>query len=162
MKRRQLALSERSGTIIGGFTCAALVPINATGLAFAKLGGGLDVRTRNLHLDRRVAQSGILQGRRTPPPRDGSHRCTKPSLAEFLDQRIRTANDLLKRLELRPLATIPYVSTQEERRHKRRNWIVLSVILLGLACAAVVAVHFLYSPLPMLFITVSRSLGLNF
>jgi uncharacterized protein involved in exopolysaccharide biosynthesis len=73
-------------------------------------------------------------------------------LAELLDPRIRTENDLLKHLELRPLATIPYVSTPREQSRYRRKLLAAAVSFAGLAltATAAVAVHLLYQPLPSL------------
>lgn len=71
-------------------------------------------------------------------------------ILEFLDNSIRTANDLERRLKLRPIAVIPYVTTRQERMRRvaRRSLtilVVLSVIVAGLA-----AVHLFVTPLDIL------------
>jgi succinoglycan biosynthesis transport protein ExoP len=79
-------------------------------------------------------------------------------LLELLDQSIRRASDLERRLNLRPFATIPYVTTDSERQRRRLFWMM--VVLAGVAAAAValVLIHLYYLPLDYIARAVVRRL----
>ena len=71
-------------------------------------------------------------------------------LLEFLDNSIRTAGDLERRLQLRPIAVIPYVSTRRERVQKYlRRTLTFCIVLLGIIAAAAAA-HLYVMPLDLL------------
>jgi len=71
-------------------------------------------------------------------------------LLEFLDNSIRTAGDLERRLQLRPIAVIPYVSTRQERISKLlRRLLTVCLILLGIVAALAIA-HLYVTPLDIL------------
>ncbi|MET1414862.1 hypothetical protein ABVF61_21495 [Roseibium sp. HPY-6] len=56
-------------------------------------------------------------------------------LLEFLDNSIRTAGDLERRLKVRPIAVIPYVTTRRERiRQVVRRLLTFCLFLLFVAC----------------------------
>ncbi|WP_420336504.1 GumC family protein [Roseibium sp.] len=68
-------------------------------------------------------------------------------LLEFLDKSIRTAGDLERRLKLRPIAVIPYVSTRRERIKKNlRRLLTLCVALIAILAALAIA-HLYFTPL---------------
>lgn len=71
-------------------------------------------------------------------------------LLEFLDNSIRTARDLEKRLQVRPIAVIPYVTTRQERtrRFLRRTLTVCLVTAVVLGALAVV--HLYVTPVDLL------------
>jgi uncharacterized protein involved in exopolysaccharide biosynthesis len=81
-------------------------------------------------------------------------------LAELLDKSIRTVSDLEKRLKLRPIGTIPYVSTTVERRRRRLR--VFALLLLGVAAVAatLILVHLYYLPLDVLSDKIAQRIGL--
>ena len=81
-------------------------------------------------------------------------------LMELLDKSIRTVADLEKRLQLRPIAIIPYVTTFGERR--RRGWRLVALLLLvvGILAAALLLVHLYYLPLDVLVERLSQKIGL--
>lgn len=71
-------------------------------------------------------------------------------LLEFLDKSIRTAGDLERRLQLRPIAVIPYVTTRRERIRKNlRRLLIVCIALLGIVAASMI-VHLYVTPLDLL------------
>jgi len=82
------------------------------------------------------------------------------ALGESLDQTVRDARDLTRLTHARPLAIIARIETMEEQRASRRRRILLGLLLLGLAVGAIVAVHFLFMPLDVLWYSVLRRMGL--
>ena len=71
-------------------------------------------------------------------------------LMEVLDKSIRSSRDLERLLQIRPLITIPYMTTTEETKRKSRTlqgWL-LGVILLVMI--ALILVHEFYLPLDVL------------
>lgn len=80
--------------------------------------------------------------------------------AEALDGGIRGSRTLASVTRMTPLVTIPYIATrQDEARRKRYiKFGVVAVILLGIGF--VVAVHFFYKPLDLLWFIVLRKLNL--
>jgi uncharacterized protein involved in exopolysaccharide biosynthesis len=71
-------------------------------------------------------------------------------LRQMLDSSVYTAADLEKHLQLRPIATIPYVVTSRERWRKR--WLIVALILvaIGVLVAALVVIDLYYLPLDLL------------
>ncbi len=71
-------------------------------------------------------------------------------LLEFLDNSIRTAGDLERRLQLRPIAVIPYVTTRQERvRRIARRLLTFFLVLLGIVSVMAV-VHQYIVPIDLL------------
>lgn len=71
-------------------------------------------------------------------------------LLEFLDNSIRTAGDLERRLKVRPIAVIPYVTTRRERiRRISRRVLTFCLFSLGIVGVAAI-VHFYVLPLDLL------------
>jgi succinoglycan biosynthesis transport protein ExoP len=79
---------------------------------------------------------------------------------EMLNQSIRTSSDLAKALNRHPLVVIPYISTQEEGRRKVGRLVLALVLALFLVILCLLAVHFLYMPLDVLFAKVLNRLNL--
>ncbi|WP_421982355.1 GumC family protein [Roseibium sp.] len=71
-------------------------------------------------------------------------------LLEFLDNSIRTAKDLERRLKLRPIAVIPYVTTRKERIRKITRRVLTLLIILAAIVAALAIVHFYVTPIDLL------------
>jgi polysaccharide chain length determinant protein (PEP-CTERM system associated) len=71
-------------------------------------------------------------------------------LLEMLDNSIRTAADLEKHVQLKPIAEIPYISTIAERRRGRWRFALAIVAIVGVIVGMLVAVHFYYMPLDVL------------
>lgn len=82
-------------------------------------------------------------------------------LLELLNSSIRTAGDLQRRVQLRPVVTVPYIQTRAEIR-RRRFWLLLLglVVLVGVP-AALFAVDTYYLPLEVLADRLMRSTGIG-
>lgn len=81
-------------------------------------------------------------------------------LVELLDSSIRTSRDLEKRLQIRPLATIPLVTTHAERSGKNRRkvaWLFGAVLLVA---GALFAAHMFYQPLDLMLFKLMQRVGL--
>jgi succinoglycan biosynthesis transport protein ExoP len=81
-------------------------------------------------------------------------------LAESLDSGIRGSLALASVTKMRPLVTIPYLTTQRDVALKRRNIKLLLLVLFLLGIAFIVAVHFFYKPLDLLWFIILRKLNL--
>lgn len=68
-------------------------------------------------------------------------------LLEFLDGSIRTPADLERRLQVRPIAVIPYVTTRQERIRRVTKRGLSVVLFLAVVVAAIAVVHFFITPL---------------
>ena len=71
-------------------------------------------------------------------------------LLELLDNSVRTANDLERRLNVKPLAVIPYVTTRRERWGKYLKLAVTFLAFLMAIGATLLAVHIYYLPLDLI------------
>lgn len=79
-------------------------------------------------------------------------------LLEFLDKSVRTANDLERRLQIKPLAVIPYVTTRRERLRKYLKRGIALLALLTIAVVIILAIHIYYLPLDLIFERVMDSI----
>jgi succinoglycan biosynthesis transport protein ExoP len=81
-------------------------------------------------------------------------------LLETSDVSVRGRADLLKLTGIPPLALVPHIGTEEERRAGRRQVrLALGSVTVSLF-AAVALVHFFYRPLDVLWFTLARRFGL--
>ena len=82
-------------------------------------------------------------------------------LAEAIDGGIRGSRALASVTKMTPLVTIPYIVTRRDEVKRKRiiRFSIAVVVLLGLG--AVVAVHFFYKPLDLLWFIVLRKLNLT-
>lgn len=72
-------------------------------------------------------------------------------LLEFLNQTVRRPNDIVKRLEISPLATIPRIETIAQTRMRRGLLITASLVVLASVPAALWAIDTYVMPLDLLF-----------
>jgi uncharacterized protein involved in exopolysaccharide biosynthesis len=79
---------------------------------------------------------------------------------ELLNQSIRTSNDIIKALNRHPLVVIPYITTQEEGRRKIGRLVLAAILALIFTVLGLLAVHFFYMPLDLLFAKVLMRLNL--
>lgn len=70
-------------------------------------------------------------------------------LLEFLDKSVRTANDLERRLQLRPIAVIPYVTTRQERYRRFAKRALTICIFLAAMVGVLAAAHLFVTPLDL-------------
>jgi uncharacterized protein involved in exopolysaccharide biosynthesis len=82
-------------------------------------------------------------------------------VAETVDGGIRGSRALAAITKMTPLVTIPYIVTHRDEMKKKRNLKLLLVVLVILGIGAMVAVHFFYKPLDLLWFIVLRKLNLT-
>ena len=82
------------------------------------------------------------------------------ALLEMLDKSIRDASDLERRLRIRPISSIPYVTTSFETRRRRRALVLLIAGGLIVIVLALLAVQLFYLPLDLVWQKVAVRLGL--
>lgn len=82
-------------------------------------------------------------------------------LLEFLNRSIRRPEDLVSRLGITPLATIPYIPTKGETVRRRLfRTARLLIILLGIP-AAIYAIHIYYQPLDLVAERIMDKIGIR-
>jgi succinoglycan biosynthesis transport protein ExoP len=80
-------------------------------------------------------------------------------LLETLDSSVRGRLDLLKLTGVPPLALVPHIGTEAERRANRRRLRLAVGSAMASLCIAVALTHFLYRPLDVLWFTFARRMG---
>ncbi|MEO0621392.1 MAG: Wzz/FepE/Etk N-terminal domain-containing protein [Pseudomonadota bacterium] len=68
----------------------------------------------------------------------------------FLNSSIRTVGDMERKLEMRPIITVPYISTGAEKRRARRELWLLGLLFLVIVPVGLYAVDTYYLPLELL------------
>jgi polysaccharide biosynthesis transport protein len=81
-------------------------------------------------------------------------------LLETLDTSVRGRLDLLKLTGMPPLALVPHIGTEAERRSARRRVQIAFGSAVASVCIAVALTHFFYRPLDVLWFTFARRMGL--
>jgi hypothetical protein len=82
-------------------------------------------------------------------------------LIELLNRKARRPEDIINRIGVRPLATIPYIRGRSEIFWKRLIKITLYLVMLVGLPAAVYAVHLYYLPLDLLADRVMNKIGVR-
>jgi polysaccharide chain length determinant protein (PEP-CTERM system associated) len=82
-------------------------------------------------------------------------------LLEFLNRTARRPEDLVRRLQITPIATIPYIQTRREAAISRALRIALILAILVGVPAMVWAVHLFYLPLDSIADRVMNALGVR-
>jgi hypothetical protein len=72
---------------------------------------------------------------------------------------VRGRLDLLKLTGVPPLALVPHIGTEAERRASRRRLRFAMGGAMASLCVAVALTHFLYRPLDVLWFTFARRMG---
>jgi len=80
-------------------------------------------------------------------------------LLEKIDTTIRTRSELLQLVGIPPLALVPHIGTEGERRSARRRRQFAAAGGMASLCIAIVLVHFFYQPLDVLWFTWARRFG---
>jgi uncharacterized protein involved in exopolysaccharide biosynthesis len=80
-------------------------------------------------------------------------------LFETLDSSVRGRLDLLRLTGVPPLALVPHIGTDAERRASRRRMRLAVGSAVASLCVAVALTHFLYRPLDVLWFTFARRMG---
>lgn len=82
-------------------------------------------------------------------------------LLELLHRAIWTASELERRLDMRPLITVPYIETGSERRSRRFRNLARLLVLLAVVPVTAYLVHTFYLPLDLLFERLLDRTGLD-
>jgi succinoglycan biosynthesis transport protein ExoP len=80
-------------------------------------------------------------------------------LLETFDSSVRGRLDLLQLTGVPPLALVPHIGTEAERRIGRRRMRLAIGSAMASLCIAVALTHFLYRPLDVVFFTFARRFG---
>jgi len=80
-------------------------------------------------------------------------------LLETLDGSVRGRFDLLNLTGVAPLALVPHIGTEAERRAGRRRLRFAMGSAMASLCVAVALTHFFYRPLDVLWFTLARHMG---
>jgi hypothetical protein len=83
-----------------------------------------------------------------------------PQLAESMDESVTSARALERVQGAPPIAEIPVIETEEDRRHDSRVKLTALVIAPVLVVIALLLVHFLFIPLDVLWYVALRRLGM--
>jgi len=84
------------------------------------------------------------------------------SVAEYMDRSVRTSDELAHVAGYPVLAVVPYLESPADMvKRRRRKW-VLAGGSIGLIIIGLIAVHFLYRPLDILWLKIVRRLNLSF
>jgi succinoglycan biosynthesis transport protein ExoP len=81
-------------------------------------------------------------------------------LCEVMDTSVRGRLDLLRITGIAPLALVPHIGTEAERRGARRRVQIAFGTAVASVCIAVALAHFFYRPLDVLWFTFARRMGL--
>jgi succinoglycan biosynthesis transport protein ExoP len=80
-------------------------------------------------------------------------------LLESMDTSVRGRFDLHKLTGIPPLALVPHIGTEAERRAGRRRIQLAIGTAMGSVCIAVALTHFFYRPLDVIWFTFARRMG---
>lgn len=84
------------------------------------------------------------------------------SMAEYLDQSVRSADDLASVAGHPVLAVIPYMETIHDRAKKLWKKIIFVGATAGLVVIGLAALHYFYKPLDVLWVQIMRNLYISF
>ncbi len=83
------------------------------------------------------------------------------ALLENIDRSIRGPQSLVNITQVFPLAVIPYIPNQSEYKSVIVNRRTIRLAGIGLTAACIIAVHFFWMPLDVIWFTTLRKLGLD-
>lgn len=82
------------------------------------------------------------------------------AVSESMDNAVHGPQQLAAVIGGAPIATIPFIENDADRRRSGRNWLLGAVVLLLALVAGLVLVHFLYKPIDVLWFVLLRKLGI--
>ncbi|MFQ5622461.1 MAG: GumC family protein [Paracoccaceae bacterium] len=82
-------------------------------------------------------------------------------LLEFLNSSVRRPAELISKLNIQPLATIPYIVTRRERSRKRFAFVTVLFLVGVTVPASLYAVHYYYLPIDLLLQNAINKIGLE-
>ena len=83
------------------------------------------------------------------------------AVSETVDATVRGARGIVTLINMPPLASIPYIVTDAERRRDKRRRMAFFAVLIFAVITIVMLVHFFYIPLDVLWYAAQRRLGFN-
>jgi uncharacterized protein involved in exopolysaccharide biosynthesis len=83
------------------------------------------------------------------------------SLAEYMDESVRDPEELTRLAKQPVLAAIPFWETRRDRAKKMWKRVALGLSAVGIIAGALVAIHYFYRPLDVLWIQVLRRLSIG-
>lgn len=81
------------------------------------------------------------------------------AVSETVDATVRGARGIVTLINMPPLASIPYIVTDAERRRSKRRSIAFIALCIFAVITVVMLVHFFYIPLDVLWYAAQRRLG---
>ncbi len=82
------------------------------------------------------------------------------AVSETLDDTVRGVRGVTALIEMPPLAAIPRIETQGDRRRRTRRRGMLIAVGIGVIAGTIAAVHYYYMPLDVIWYAAQRRLGL--
>jgi len=79
---------------------------------------------------------------------------------EVTDKSIKDAAAIERLAGQAPLAVIPYIATEAEMKRGQHRWKAATVVVVAALFAVVVALHFFYKPMDVLYYILMRKIGL--
>jgi len=79
-------------------------------------------------------------------------------LPEMLDPSIRSVNQLTSGLGIRPLVVIPFFTTVEERKIRKRRQVIIFFATLMIFAVSIASVHIFYMPIDVLVMKIAQRL----
>ena len=83
-------------------------------------------------------------------------------IMETMDHSIKAASELDEIGSIPVLSSIPLMETDEEVKRRQKKIITVTAFCIGGLCIAIIAIHFLYMPLDILWLKIQRRLMINF
>ncbi len=83
------------------------------------------------------------------------------AMLETLSENVRGASGLRNRLQITPISIIPYITTEFERRYRKRKIIIVITIMGAMVILGLIAVQLFYLPLDLVFEKAMNVLGLS-
>lgn len=81
---------------------------------------------------------------------------------ETMDHSIKAAHELDEMDHIPVLSSIPLMETDEEKQRQKKIIIIIIACCIGVLCIGVLAIHFLYMPLDILWLKIQRRLMIKF
>jgi len=81
---------------------------------------------------------------------------------EIMDHSIKTAHELDAISHIPVLSSIPMMATGEEKKQQHKNIILMASLAVGGMCVLIIALHFLYMPLDILWLKIQKKFMIRF
>lgn len=81
---------------------------------------------------------------------------------ESMDHSIKASHELDEMAHIPVLSSIPLMETDEEKKRQQKKLIIVAAVCIAGLCMAIIAIHFLYMPLDILWLKIQKRLMINF